>query len=271
MLASAPARAGSTLLRQIGVEPDADRSPPTSTRRRCASETPRALALSASPRAKADARRAARAASRRLRARRRHRGRGRPPHAAQGRDDATRRAACLALLSGRAHRVLTGVAAGRARTARRRTPESRPACASSGSRDEIDAYLASGEWRGKAGGYAIQGRAGAFVVAPDRLLLRRRRPAALRDRGAAGRRGLSAVHRHWTPGGVSMVKRAEYAGGKGEPRPQDLRDLRAPRDPKYDPFCSRRCADVDLHRWLKGTYVVPGAAAAPDAPEGEED
>jgi septum formation protein len=28
---------------------------------------------------------------------------------------------------------------------------------------EIDAYLASGEWRGKAGGYAIQGRAGRFV------------------------------------------------------------------------------------------------------------
>ncbi len=32
-----------------------------------------------------------------------------------------------------------------------------------------------------------------------------------------------------------------------------------PRDSKYDPFCSRRCADVDLHRWLKGTYVIPGA------------
>ena len=31
-----------------------------------------------------------------------------------------------------------------------------------------------------------------------------------------------------------------------------------PRDPKYDPFCSRRCSDVDLHRWLKGTYVIPG-------------
>jgi nucleoside triphosphate pyrophosphatase len=28
---------------------------------------------------------------------------------------------------------------------------------------EIDAYLASGEWRGKAGGYAIQGRAACFV------------------------------------------------------------------------------------------------------------
>ena len=32
------------------------------------------------------------------------------------------------------------------------------------SRDELDRYLASGEWRGKAGGYAIQGLAGTFVV-----------------------------------------------------------------------------------------------------------
>ena len=32
------------------------------------------------------------------------------------------------------------------------------------SADEIDAYMACGEWRGKAGGYAIQGLAGAFVV-----------------------------------------------------------------------------------------------------------
>ncbi len=31
------------------------------------------------------------------------------------------------------------------------------------SREEIDAYLESGEWRGKAGGYAVQGRAAAFV------------------------------------------------------------------------------------------------------------
>ena len=35
-----------------------------------------------------------------------------------------------------------------------------------------------------------------------------------------------------------------------------------PRDKRYDPFCSRRCADVDLHRWLKGAYVIPGARAA---------
>ena len=30
-----------------------------------------------------------------------------------------------------------------------------------------------------------------------------------------------------------------------------------PRQARYDPFCSRRCADVDLHRWLSGVYAVP--------------
>jgi hypothetical protein len=42
-----------------------------------------------------------------------------------------------------------------------------------------------------------------------------------------------------------------------------------PRDPRYDPFCSRRCADVDLHRWLKGAYVVAGGE--PAKPEDEEE
>jgi len=28
-------------------------------------------------------------------------------------------------------------------------------------------------------------------------------------------------------------------------------------DPKYRPFCSKRCADVDLGRWLNGNYAVP--------------
>ncbi len=73
-------------------------------------------------------------------------------------------AACLRLLSGRAHRVYTAVTvitAGGA--ARRRLVEARVRFKRL-SREEIDAYLASGEWRGKAGGYAIQGLAGAFVV-----------------------------------------------------------------------------------------------------------
>ncbi len=30
-----------------------------------------------------------------------------------------------------------------------------------------------------------------------------------------------------------------------------------PTDPAYRPFCSRRCADVDLGRWLNGSYAVP--------------
>jgi uncharacterized protein len=35
-----------------------------------------------------------------------------------------------------------------------------------------------------------------------------------------------------------------------------------PRTPQYRPFCSRRCADVDLHRWLNGGYVLPGREEA---------
>jgi endogenous inhibitor of DNA gyrase (YacG/DUF329 family) len=33
----------------------------------------------------------------------------------------------------------------------------------------------------------------------------------------------------------------------------------------YRPFCSRRCADVDLQRWLSGAYVVPGGSDDDDA------
>ena len=43
-----------------------------------------------------------------------------------------------------------------------------------------------------------------------------------------------------------------------------------PRDAAYAPFCSRRCADVDLHRWLKGSYVIPGANARPEPDDEDE-
>lgn len=33
---------------------------------------------------------------------------------------------------------------------------------------------------------------------------------------------------------------------------------RKPADPAYRPFCSKRCADVDLQRWFTGAYAVPG-------------
>jgi septum formation protein len=73
-------------------------------------------------------------------------------------------AACLRLLSGRGHRVYTGLCL--------ITPRGRPRLRlietrvrfKRLTRAEIDTYLASGEWEGKAGGYAIQGRAGAFVT-----------------------------------------------------------------------------------------------------------
>lgn len=42
-------------------------------------------------------------------------------------------------------------------------------------------------------------------------------------------------------------------------------------DPRYRPFCSRRCADVDLQRWLTGGYAVPtqeeGGSSRPDSQE----
>ena len=71
---------------------------------------------------------------------------------------------CLRLLSGRGHRVYTGLCliTPKGRT-RNRLVESRVRFKRL-SREEVDIYLASGEWEGKAGGYAIQGRAGAFVT-----------------------------------------------------------------------------------------------------------
>jgi len=77
-------------------------------------------------------------------------------------DEAEARA-CLKLLSGRQHRVLGGLAIiapdGRCvgRVVNTAVAFKRL------ERTEIDAYIAGGEWRGKAGGYAIQGRAAQFV------------------------------------------------------------------------------------------------------------
>jgi septum formation protein len=71
---------------------------------------------------------------------------------------------CLRLLSGRSHRVYTGLALVTAKgQVRQRLIETRVRFKRL-SREDVESYLASGEWRGKAGGYAIQGLAGAFVV-----------------------------------------------------------------------------------------------------------
>lgn len=71
---------------------------------------------------------------------------------------------CLELLSGRAHRVFTAIcvidASGmlRSRVSETRLKFKRL------SREEKDSYLASEQWQGKAGGYGIQGLAGAYIV-----------------------------------------------------------------------------------------------------------
>ena len=148
------------LLRQVGLEPDRV-DPADLDETPLAKETPRRLALRL-----AEAKAAAAAA--------------RAPDAyVLGADtvvtvglrllgkaqDEAEAGAWLRLLSGRAHRVFTGVAV--------IAPSGRRAMRLAEARvhfkrlteQEIDGYLASGEWRGKAGGYAVQGRAGGFVIA----------------------------------------------------------------------------------------------------------
>ena len=39
-----------------------------------------------------------------------------------------------------------------------------------------------------------------------------------------------------------------------------------PAEPGFKPFCSKRCADVDLSRWFKGSYAIPGAPAGQPSP-----
>lgn len=80
---------------------------------------------------------------------------GKPANAAEA-------AAFLVALGGRRHQVITAVAVRRGSMILTRTSESvvKMKRLSDG---ELNAYLASGEWQGKAGGYGIQGLAGAFI------------------------------------------------------------------------------------------------------------
>ncbi|MBL8536466.1 MAG: septum formation protein Maf [Hyphomonadaceae bacterium] len=145
------------LLKQIGIVPDAvtqadiDETP-------LKGETPRALALRLA-RAKAEAIGAGAAhvlgadtvvaVGRRILPK------------AETEDEAK---ACLALLSGRTHRVYTAVALRRAGSATATRVSTTRVVFKPLSQREIEAYIASGEWKGKAGGYAVQGRAARFVV-----------------------------------------------------------------------------------------------------------
>jgi septum formation protein len=78
-------------------------------------------------------------------------------------EDETTAHQCLILLSGRRHRVLTAVTVIDALGVARHRLSDTIVTFKPLSADEIDAYIAGGEWHGKAGGYAIQGQAEAFV------------------------------------------------------------------------------------------------------------
>jgi septum formation protein len=77
--------------------------------------------------------------------------------------DATEAEKFLRLLSGRNHRVFTGVAVATGDDLRHRVVETRVSFKRL-SDAEIAHYVAGGDWRGKAGGYGIQGPAAAFVL-----------------------------------------------------------------------------------------------------------
>jgi septum formation protein len=76
-------------------------------------------------------------------------------------DEATLRM-CMALLSGRRHRVMTGVALASPAGVRVKLVETMIAMKRL-SAEEVDFYAAHGEWRGKAGGYALQGYGEVYV------------------------------------------------------------------------------------------------------------
>lgn len=76
--------------------------------------------------------------------------------------DAGQAAAFLTALGGRRHQVITAVAVRRGGRVWHRVSESAVRMKRL-SDAELNSYLAGGEWQGKAGGYAIQGAAGAFI------------------------------------------------------------------------------------------------------------
>ena len=52
-------------------------------------------------------------------------------------------------------------------------------------------------------------------------------------------------------------RKTSEAGGTGAPAICVICHVQ-PQSEKYRPFCSKRCANIDLHRWLGGVYAIPG-------------
>ncbi len=63
------------------------------------------------------------------------------------------------------------------------------------------------------------------------------------------------------------------ASDEAKPRTARCPICQVPTEREWRPFCSRRCADIDLGRWMTGRYAIPAEDEAGAAPErsGEED
>lgn len=61
----------------------------------------------------------------------------------------------------------------------------------------------------------------------------------------------------------------DHSNGGGTPGPL-CPVCRKPVIPGHKPFCSKRCADIDLHRWIEGVYRVP-TKEPPESENGEEE
>ena len=60
----------------------------------------------------------------------------------------------------------------------------------------------------------------------------------------------------------------EKGAGKPKRATRGCAICEKPVERAYFPFCSKRCADLDLHRWLKGSYAIP--AAEEDDPDDDD-
>ncbi len=69
-----------------------------------------------------------------------------------------------------------------------------------------------------------------------------------------------------------MAGPAKAGGGEVVPLrpPRKCPICGKPSERVFYPFCSKRCADVDLHRWLSGAHAISGASADEEGGEGNE-
>ena len=172
-------------------------------------------------------------------------------------------AQCLRLLSGRNHRVYTAICLVTPKEAfRQRLIETRVRFKRL-SEEDIQAYIGSGEWRGKAGGYAVQGIAGSFVVKMVGSYTNVVGLPLYKSVTLLGRRGFSdplrlaqcQLSRQPMPGDRRGASKALPGDAASRPSLATA------------PFCSPRCRDVDLNRWLSGKYVIPGKETDPEDAE----